>query len=72
MIVNVSTINVSRLKKRPANSGNNFIEGNVIFMNDKKPENIVSMASYKTYMNKLNTDSLELLNECRDLMTDRL
>jgi len=72
MIVNVSTINVSRLKKRPANSGNNFIEGNVIFMNDKKPENIVSMASYKTHMNKLNTDSLELLNECRDLMTDRL
>ncbi len=30
------------------------------------------MASYKTHMNTLNTGSLELLHECRDLMTDRL
>ena len=41
-------------------------------MNDKKSENIVTMASYKSQMNKLNTESLELLNECRDLLTDRL
>lgn len=41
-------------------------------MNDKKSENIVTMASYKNQMNKLNTESLELLNECRDLLTDRL
>ena len=41
-------------------------------MNDKSSENIIRLASYKTHMNKLNTDSLELLNECRDLMTDRL
>jgi hypothetical protein len=41
-------------------------------MKDKNSENIVRMASYKTHMNTLNTGSLELLNECRDLMTDRL
>lgn len=41
-------------------------------MNDRNSENIVRLASYKTHMNTLNTGSLELLNECRDLMTDRL
>jgi hypothetical protein len=41
-------------------------------MNDKKSENIVKMANYNVHMNKLNTGSLELLHECRDLMTDRL
>lgn len=41
-------------------------------MNDKKPENIVKMANYKPNMNKIDRSSLELLNECRDVMTDRL
>ena len=43
-------------------------------MKDKKPENVVNMTDYRSNMNMHteNAGSLQLLNECRNLMTDRL
>ncbi len=49
-----------------------LVEAIRTIMNDKRPENIVAMTDYKAPVGNMNTLSLEILNECRDLMADRL